>query len=132
MDPIYISTKGDDIVTLAKRIECEGYGLGVVELSGQLLPTNGKKTSYYLCSDVSEEVLINSTKLPILRKINFDNEGNVHDIYSKVLLLRVERTPISRINLYITDSEGRRQPFEGKGLNCTLVLIPARKYKYIW
>ena len=43
MDPIYISTKGDDIVTLAKRIECEGYGLGVVELSGQLLPTNGKK-----------------------------------------------------------------------------------------
>ena len=132
MDPIYITTKGDDIVTLAQRIECEGYGIGVVELSGQLLPKNRKETTYYLCSDITEEVLINSTKLPILRRINFDSEGNVHDIYCKVILLRVERAPISRINLYITDGEGRRQSFEGKGLNCTLVLIPAKKYKYSW
>jgi hypothetical protein len=154
MDVIYVNTKtGDDTVTLAERIECEGYGIGVAEISGQLTPKQkirnkreeeeeGKKEVceenifqtkfFYLCSNISEEVIINNLKLPILRKIHFNREGYVHEIYSKILLLRVEREPISKINLYITDEQGQRISFEGKGLNCTLVLIPPKKYKWAW
>lgn len=132
MDCFYIKTFGDTSVTLAERLDIENYGCGLLEISGQLTPSENEKIlskHFFLCSDISEEVFINNIKLPILRTIKFDKNWEIDQKFNKIIWLRVIREPVSKITLYITDENGKRVSFKGEGLMCTLLLLPNKLHR---
>lgn len=130
MNGFYLTLQGGDTtMILAERLDIENYGVGLVEIMGQLKPHESKykdTKSYFLCSDISQNVYVNQIKLPVLRRITFDDTWHINMRYEKIIWLRIEREPISKINLYITDEKGSRVSFSGKGLMCTLLLIPRK------
>ena len=131
MNALYLKTFGDTTITLPQRLEIENYGCGLIEISGQLEPTNDKltpKDNFFLCGDFVQESFIGQIKLPIIRRIKFSKSWEVNTYFKKIIWVRVEREPISRINLYITDESGNRLSFQGEGLMCTLLLIPNKSY----
>jgi hypothetical protein len=131
MNALYMTTTGDSTITLAQRLDIENYGCGLIEVSGQLEPTNSTlsaRDNFFLCSDFVQESFIGQIKLPIIRKIKFSRNWEVNTYFKKIIWLKVEREPISRINLYLTDELGNRVSFKGEGLMCTLLLIPNKSY----
>lgn len=127
MSAFYLKTTGDSTITLAERLDIENYACGLMDVSGQLIPENDEnfEEEYFLCSSISEDVFVNNTKLPVLRRLKFKkSNGIVNSMFRKIIWLKVISEPISKINIYITDSKGKRVSFRGKGLVCTLLLRP--------
>ena len=126
-----MTTLGDTTITLPQRLDIENYGCGLIEVSGQLEPINSTlsaRENFFLCSDFVQESFIGQIKLSIIRKIKFSRNWEANTYFKKIIWVKVEREPISRINLYITDELGNRVSFKGQGLMCTLLLIPNKSY----
>jgi hypothetical protein len=127
---MHLETHGDTIIPLAERIELEGYCVGVVEIHGSVkkpaADPSGKP--YYLCTDITEDVFVNSCKLPVICQITLKSNGAINSQVTKnVNWLNISRHSIDKIRLYICDDKGKLISVGAKGVYCTLVF----KNKYV-
>lgn len=122
MNAVYLSTDGDKTTELPIPLEVEGYGCGVIEMTGKI--KSGFRDRLFLCCDICEESYVNNIRLPILRYINRNSNGVINKSIDHVIWLRVMRPNISSIRLYIADEHGQIVSVDGNKLNCTLLFIP--------
>lgn len=128
MNAFYLSTSGDTVTTLPLPLEMEGYGCGVIEISGKTIANYSKQL--YLCSDICEESVVGGIKLPVLRAINRNiKNGAIIKGIEHVIWLRVMRPSISSIRMYIADEEGKIVSLRNNLLRCTLLLIPNKNHE---
>ena len=125
MNAVYLTTNGDTTTELPIPLEAEGYGCGIIEMTGRV--KNGFRENLYLCCDICEESYVKEIRLPVLRYINRNSNGMINKGIDHVIWLRVMRPNISSIRLYIADENGEIVLVEGNRLNCTLLFIPAPK-----
>ena len=122
MKALYLSTTGDETIELPTTLEVEGYGVGVIEMSGKV--KNGFKDRLFLCCDICEESYVNGIKMPILRMLNRNSNGLVNKGINHVIWLQVMRPNITSIRLYIADEFGKIVSVDKNILNCTLLFVP--------
>ena len=122
MKAVYLNTNGDTTIDLPIPLEVEGYGVGVIEMSGRVW--NGFRDSLFLCCDICKESMVNNTKMPILRYINRNPNGLVNKSIDHVIWLKVMRPNINSIRLYIADEFMKIVLVNENALNCTLLFIP--------
>ena len=122
MKAVYLNTNGDTTIELPIPLEVEGYGIGVMEMSGRV--QNGFRDSLFLCCDICKESMVNNTKMPILRYINRNPNGLVNKSIDHVIWLKVMRPNINSIRLYIADEFGKIVLVDENTLNYTLLFIP--------
>lgn len=126
MTTLYLKTTGDTTTFFPESLNTRCYSCGLVEISGVLSPTDEENNgeSYFLCSNISEDVFVNNVKLPVLRKLTWKkkNKGVIDEKFCPIIWCKMIRDRVTKINLYITDSLGNRVSFTGKGLTCTLLL----------
>ena len=122
MKAVYVNTSGDDTIEFPVPLEVEGYGCGVVEMTGRV--RNGFKDDLFLCCDFCEESYVNEIKMPVLRFINRNSNGVVNKGIDHIIWLQVMRPSISSIRLYIADQYGKIVSVENNELSCTLLFIP--------
>ena len=125
MNALYLSTNGDTITQLPTTLEIQGYGCGVIEMTGKVY--HSEKEPIYLCSDICEESIVGQSKIPVLRRIKRGASGIVNSNIHNVIWLRVMRPTISSIRLYISNSRGEIISLGDEKLNCTLLFIPKQK-----
>lgn len=123
MNALYLWTDGDTVTTLAETLEIEGYGCALFDIHGQLKDASPTKP-YYLCSDISNDVFVGNTKLPVLRQLKLNGKGFVTNSIEKPIWIEVTRRSISKLRLYLCDEIGNVFSFKGRGLYCTLLLVP--------
>ena len=95
MNALYLSTTGDTTTELAAPLEVEGYGCGVIEMTGRI--RSGYREPLYLCCDICEESFINDTKMPILRFIDRLSNGKINNEIKHVIWLKVMRPNINSV-----------------------------------
>lgn len=122
MNAVYLTTDGDKTTELPIPLEVEGYGCGVIEMTGKI--KNGFRDRLFLCCDICEESYVNGIRLPVLRYLSRNSNGVINKQIDHVIWLRVMRPTISSIRLYIADESGQIVSVEGNKLNCTLLFIP--------
>ena len=122
MNALYLSTNGDTTTQLPIPLEVQGYGCGIIEMTGKVY--HADKEPLYLCSDICEESFIGGNKMPVLRRIKRGASGIVNSIIHNVIWLRVMRPTISSIRLYISNGNGEIISLGSEQLNCTLLFIP--------
>lgn len=120
---LYLWTNGDDITQLSETLEVEGYGCGVLDITGKLPQLNSNNV-YYLCCNFVEDSFVNKTRLPVLRQIRVNSKGGIQSDVGHVIWIPIIRTSLSNVRLYITDEEGKIISVGGRGLNSTLLFIP--------
>lgn len=125
MNALYLSTSGDVITELATPLEVEGYGCGVIELTGKV--RSGFREDLYLCCDICEESFIDGTKMPILRMLDRYSNGEIKNDINHVIWLKVMRPTINSVRLYIADRYGKIISVEDNEVNCTLLFVPNPK-----
>lgn len=119
---MYLETHGDTIIPLAERVEFEGYCVGVVEIHGSIKGGNKNGSPYYLCGDITEDVFVNSVKLPVLCQLSLKSTGLINSQVTKnVVWLKISRRSMDKIRLYICDANGKIISVGNKGVYCTLV-----------
>jgi len=120
---LYLSTNGDEVTTLAEAISSNGQCAAVVEISGKI---NRKQDSLlrplYLCCDFVENANLHTRKLPILKQFTTNRQGYVNSSVGHVIWMKVTRSRLSQVRLYICDDDGETVSFTGRGIYCTLVL----------
>ena len=119
---LYLWTNGDDITQLSETLEVEGYGCGVLDITGKLPQLNSNNV-YYLCCNFVEDSFVNKTRLPVLRQIRVNSKGGIQSDVGHVIWIPIIRTSLSNVRLYITDEEGKIISVGGRGLNSTLLFI---------
>ena len=123
MKALYLLTTGDNIIELPLPLHVEGFGCGVIELSGRL---ESPKEDIFLCCDICEESFSGETMMPILRNIKRKPNGFITNEINHVIWLRVMRPHISNIRLYIANKSGDIITLPKNYLTCTLLFIPPR------
>ena len=73
MKALFLSTSGDNTLDLPLPLEVEGYGCGIIEISGQI--DSLKSEQLFLCCDICEESFTGKTMMPILRNIKRRTNG---------------------------------------------------------
>ena len=115
-------------MTLPVSLNVEGQGCALFEITGKVSPYTDRPL--FLCADFLENSIMGETQqLPVLRRITLikDKEGKgatIEQIFSKMLWLPTNRSPVEEIRLYITDERGNPAPFNECSVSCTLVCIP--------
>ena len=125
MNAVYLSTSGDTTTQLPIPLEIQGYGCGVIEMTGKVYYS--EKEPIYLCSDICEESFVGNNKMPILRRIKRGANGIVNSNIHNIIWLCVMRPTISSIRLYIANGKGEIISLGNEELNCTLLFIPNKK-----
>ena len=103
-------------------IEVYNHVIGLGELTGQVQSKNErKKTPLYLCCDVCDESNVQDMKMPVLRQIIRSQGGNITSTLNNMIWLKVNRSTVKRIRLYIADINGELQSLSNCLLNGTLL-----------
>ena len=123
MKALYLSTTGDNTLELPLPLEVEGFGCGLIELSGRV---ESPKEDLFLCCDICEESFSGLTMMPILRNLKRKANGFINNELHHVIWLRVMRPHISSIRLYIANKSGDIITLPKNYLTCTLLFIPPR------
>ena len=103
MIALYLSTKGDTITQLPTPLEIQGYGCGVIEMTGKVF--HNVKEPIYLCCDICEESFVEKSKMPVLCRIKQGASRIVNSNIHNVIWLRVMRLTINSVRLYIYQME---------------------------
>ena len=122
MNAVYLSTNGDTTTQLPTPLEMQGYGCGVIEMTGKVY--HSEREPIYLCSNICEESFVGNIKMPILRRIKRGASGIVNSSIRNIIWLRVMRPTISSIRFYIANGKGEIITLGAEELNCTLLFIP--------
>ena len=117
MNAIYFSMKStSEKITLPISLNMQGKGVALFEINGTVHPYTPK--ALFLCMDFIESSIVNSEKqMPILRRINLKKKGKnsvvvIDPMYTKILWLLTNCSPIKEIRVYITDENGNALPFQ--------------------
>ena len=129
METIYADLKStSETLACTVSVPSEGRGCGLMEIRGRVWPHSNEPM--FLCCDfiVTSLVGSHSKRLPILRRIYFEEGpaswGVINKTYGKMLWLSTNRFPLKELRVYLTDVRGNPAPFQKCQLNCTLVIIP--------
>ena len=122
MNALYLSISGDTTTQLPTPLEVQGYGCGVIEMTGKVFHSG--KEPIYLCSNICEESFVGQNKMPVLRRIKRGASGIVNSDIHNVIWIRVMRPTISSIRLYISNGNGEIISLAPEELNCTLLFSP--------
>ena len=121
---LHLDTDGDTTIIYKNPLEYEGYGIGLVKVSGKIKIQSN--SDLFLCCDLIEESFIGNEKFPVLYPLEREENGKITcDIY-KVLYLRIIRPSITSIRLYIIDKKGKVVSLAKNYLRCTLLIIPPK------
>lgn len=123
MRALYLSCFGDSTQILAETLEVEGFGCGVIDVQGKLQIDKKSGESLFLCCDFCEDSLVNNNRLPILRQLDQNRNGVMVKDINHVIWLKVIRTSIKKVRLYICNSSGEIIPFKSGSLQCTLIFV---------
>ena len=126
MNAVYLSTTGDTTTVLPTPLEVQGYGCGLIEISGKTIPKN-ENGNLYLCCNIVEESFVGPIKMPVLRFMKRSQSGNVNSTINHVIWLKVMRPTITSIRLYIADATGQVVSLRDTKVECTLLFIPHRR-----
>ena len=102
--------------------------MALFEINGTVHPYTPK--ALFLCVDFIESSIVNSEKqMPILRRINLKKKGKslvvvINLMYTKILWLLTNHSPVKEIRVYIMDEYGNAPPFQSCDVIGTLVCIP--------
>ena len=121
---LHLQTNGDSIINFDIPLEYNGYGIGLVSVTGKLAENMEKQL--FLCSDIIEESFVGNKKLPVLHALRRKENGFLYSNIFNILYLRIVRPTISSIRLYICDEEGQIVSLKKKHLNCTLLIVPTK------
>lgn len=128
MNAVYLSTTGDTTTVLPTPLEVQGYGCGVIEISGKLIPRDDNG-NLYLCCNIVEESFVGSIKIPVLRYMKRSQSGNVNSTLNHIIWLKVMRPTITSIRLYIANDKGEVVSLPDSKVNCTLLFIPHKRHQ---
>lgn len=130
---LYLKTHGDTVnaVSLTDS-DLSGHMIGVFTIHGRLAlaaNSSGPADPVYLCCDVCENsVIAGGRRLPVLRQVRVDANGDVVNDFSKIIW--VSTTPTSKninsLRLYLVNDEGRLVTVRHCNLSCTLLAFPKR------
>ena len=121
MSVLYLSTLGDSVTYLAEPIHIEGFCVAVVEISGKIDRRPGTLLKpLYLCCDFVENVNLHNFKLPILKQFTTNKQGYVNSTVGHVIWLKVTRSTLRKVRLYLCNDDGERVSFSGRGVYCTV------------
>ena len=81
---LYLSTTGDNTIEFPLPLEVEGFGCGVIELSGLV---ESPKEDIFLCCDICEESFSGESMIPILRNIKRKANGLITNEINHVIWL---------------------------------------------
>ncbi len=116
-------------IALPVTLFMEGKGCALFELRGRVAPFTS--VPLYMCIDSIENSVIGPKLLPILRRVRLKRiKGNarqavtIEHVFSKMLWLPVNRSPVEEIRVYLSDANGQVPSFDECHLTCTLVCIP--------
>lgn len=120
---LYLSTKGDEVTTLAEPIASNGQCVAVVEISGKIdRPKSSLLRPLYLCCDFVDNANLHSRKMPILKQFTTNRQGYVNSTVGHVIWMKITHSRLSKIRLYICNDDGEPVSFMGRGVYCTLVI----------
>lgn len=117
--------------SLPETLDMAEYECALFEVSGRVSPL--PKQSLFICADFIQSSIVGENTIPVLRRVQFTRNGpdgkagTLRKIFNKMLWLRVSRSPVSEVRLYITDEHGDVPAFESCSLSCTLVCIPHKR-----
>ena len=108
MNVVYYSmNKMNETINLPIELDMRNKGISLFEVNGTVHPYTWGQL--FLCTDFVESSIVNSNfQLPILRWINLRKRGKKPDIvidpiYTKILWIPANRTPVKEIRVYLTD-----------------------------
>ena len=119
---LHLETNGDSSIYLAQPIEFTHEAtISVIDIKGEFNEVSVYNIPLFLCCNISEDVFVNSRKLPALCKLYFSNEGDIiGNTINTPIWLKINREKVWKLRLYICDEQGDI-PSLGKGqLYCTL------------
>ena len=121
---LYLDTDGDTLINYEVPLEYESYGIGLIDVQGKIKVQSNN--DLFLCCDIIEESYVGNEKLPVLYRLDKDENGKIDCNIYKVLYLRIIRPVISSIRLYICDKKGKIVSLPKNYLRCTLLIIPPK------
>ena len=121
---LYLDTDGDTLINYEVPLEYESYGIGLIDVQGKIKVQSNN--DLFLCCDIIEESYVGNEKLPVLCRLDRDENGKIDCNIYKVLYLRIIRPVISSIRLYICDKKGKIVSLPKNYLRCTLLIIPPK------
>ena len=129
MNAVYFSmNKTSETINLPIELDMGNKDVLLFEVDGTVHPyTRGQ---LFLCADFVESSIVNSNlQMPILRQINLRKRGKklnivVDSIYTKILWIPANRTPVKEIRVYLTYEHGNAPPFTNCNITGMLICIP--------
>ncbi len=130
MNVIYVDMdSSSQSIALPVTLSMEGHGCALFEIRGRVKPYTS--VPLYMCVDFIDNSVIGPKLLPILRRVrlkrikgNARQEATIEHVFSKMLWLPVNRSPLEEIRVYLSDANGQVPSFDQCHLTCTLVNIP--------
>ncbi len=111
---------GDFNVELSRSLVLEGsWEIGLIEAN---FSGTTKANSYYVCSDVCSESHVSDTLYPVLRKVTVTKSQKAVISYDTPTYVKVNRTEIQRLRIFIRDDGLAAFHLLGKTFACTLHL----------
>lgn len=119
----------DITIELNCPLEIPDHLIALAELTGRVQSKDErKKTPLYLCCDVCEESNVQKIRMPVIRQIIRSQGGNITNSLNNLIWLKVNRTDLKRIRLYIADINGGLQSLSNCLLNGTLIFKHEETY----
>ena len=135
MKCMYLETSGESVTILQEPLNFYNWGCAIIQIHGRLsskknkrhttdiVETSKKSKDLFLCCDLIEQSYVGTIKMPVLRNFTRNTTGVINENIPHALWLKVTRTDVSRIKLYITDRSGEIISFDKGSLKCTLLFI---------
>lgn len=114
-------------INLPRHIYLEDMGCALLEITGHVKPLPPSHTPLFLCSDFIQESSVNNNTLPIIRRLQFEENkqgiGVINKNFEKLVWYPCTSKYLSEIKLFISDVHGAIPTFESCQLDCTLLFI---------
>lgn len=122
MKVLYLHTNGDKTTNLIETLDVLGNVCCVVNVQGKIDGIPSTTEPLYLCSNITQDVIVNDTKLPALCQFKPNSKGFVDFKCDSLIWLDVRHHFLSHVHLYISNENGDILSFGGRGLYCTLLI----------
>jgi len=132
---LYLSIKSSDYYTPIFEVtrDVRNMMCGLFNVNGKIVLKNKNPSEeekrLFLCSDLcaSSSIVSGKTKMPILRQLIIEKNGNVSMNIQNVLWLDTADKILRTVRLYITDGLDKIPSVEECVLECTVLVFPKKK-----
>lgn len=127
---LYLDMNSDDshVLVSERGLPMQNKLCGLFTVKGKILfpETTRENKTIYLCCDLcskEESIITGGKRLPILRKLDIDEDGSVNMDLNKVLWLNTSDSLLRSANLFLRNSAGEKPSVSSCHLNCTILLF---------